>query len=67
MYAIRSYYARLPGKQFLAGGQLLWSNAKFSIGSGTSPALGSSDGGYATGSNGWFPGGGGFFTYNVSP
>jgi len=58
---------RLPGKQFLAGGQLLWSNAKFSIGSGTSPGLGSSDGGYATGSNGWFPGGGGFFTYRVSP
>jgi len=58
---------RLSGTQFVAGVQLLWSNAKFSIGSGTSPALGSSEGGYATGSNGWFPGGGGFFSYSVSP
>jgi long-chain fatty acid transport protein len=58
---------RLSGKQFVAGGQLLWSNAKFSIGAGTSPELGGSDGGYATGSNGWFPGGGGFFSYSVSP
>ena len=58
---------RLSGKQFVGGGQLLWSNAKFSIGAGTSPQLGGSDGGYATGSNGWFPGGGGFFSYSVSP
>jgi long-chain fatty acid transport protein len=58
---------RLDGNQFLLGGQLLWSNAKFSIGSGTSPLLGSGDGGYATGSGGWFPGGGGFLSYSLSP
>jgi long-chain fatty acid transport protein len=58
---------RLEGTQVLAAGQVLWSNAKFSIGSGTSPALGDGDGGYVTGSNGWFPGGGGFLSYSVSP
>ena len=58
---------RLAGTQVLASGQVLWSNAKFSIGSGTSPGLGGDDGGYATGSNGWFLGGGGFLSYSVSP
>jgi len=58
---------RLEGNQFLGGGQLLWSNTKFSIGSGTSPALGSNDGGYAVGHNGWFPGGGSFLSYTLSP
>ncbi len=58
---------RLEGNQFLVAGQLLWSNTAFSIGSGTSPALGEEDGGYAVGAGGWFPGGGGFFTYSVSP
>lgn len=58
---------RLEGNQFLGGGQLIWSNTKFSIDSGTSPALGSSDGGYAVGHEGWFPGGGAFGTYTVSP
>jgi len=58
---------RLEGTQVLASGQVLWSDAKFSIGSGTSPALGDGDGGYVTGSNGWFPGGGGFLSYSVSP
>lgn len=58
---------RLPGKQFVAGAQLLWSNTKFSIDSGTSPELGGINGGYAAGSGGWFPGGSAFFTYNVSP
>jgi long-chain fatty acid transport protein len=50
----------------LAAGQVLWSNAKFSIDAGTSPALGNDDGGYVTGSNGWFLGGGGFLSYSVS-
>lgn len=58
---------RLEGSQLLLGGQVLWGNTKFSIGSETSPALGSGDGGYAVGSNGWFPGGGAFFSYSVSP
>ena len=58
---------RLAGNQFLGAGQLLWGNTKFSIGSGTSPGLGSNDGGYAVGHDGWFPGGGGFASYTVSP
>ncbi len=58
---------RLSGTQVVGGVQLLWSNTKFSIGSGTSPELGSSDGGHLVGSNGWFPGGGGFLSYSVSP
>ena len=58
---------RLPGNQFLASGQLLWGNTKFSIGSGTAPGLGSNDGGYVVGDGGWFPGGGAFASYTVSP
>jgi long-chain fatty acid transport protein len=58
---------RLEGNQFLGSGQLFWSNTKFSIGSGTSPGLGGNDGGYAVGHDGWFPGGGGFASYTVSP
>ncbi len=58
---------RLDGTQVLAAGQLLWGNVKFSVGSGTSPALGSGDGGYTVGQNGWFPGGGAFASYSVSP
>lgn len=58
---------RLAGNQFLGAGQLLWGNTKFSIGSGTSPELGTNDGGYAIGHDGWFPGGGGFASYTVSP
>ncbi len=58
---------RLEGTQFLASGQVVWVNTKFSVGSGTSPGLGSGDGGYAVGSDGWLPGGGGFFSYSVSP
>src|SRR5215471_3935169 len=38
---------RLDGNQVLGGGQIGWSNTKFSIGSGTAPQLGSGDGGYA--------------------
>jgi long-chain fatty acid transport protein len=37
------------------------------VGSGTSPALGSGDGGFTVGQNGWFPGGGGYASYSVSP
>jgi long-chain fatty acid transport protein len=58
---------RLEGHQFLGAGQLLWSNTQFSIGSGTSPALGGNDGGYAVGDGGFLPGGGGFLSYTVSP
>src|SRR5262245_28939529 len=32
---------RLAGNQFLGGAEILWANTKFSIGSGTSPGLGS--------------------------
>ena len=58
---------RLDGTQVLAAGQLLWGDVKFSVGSGTSPALGSGDGGFTVGQNGWFLGGGGFASYSVSP
>ncbi len=58
---------RLDGTQILAAGQLLWSNTNFSPDSGTAPLLGSNDGGYAVGSDGWFPGGGAFLSYSVSP
>jgi long-chain fatty acid transport protein len=58
---------RLQGTQLLASGQVLWSNTKFSIDSGTSDDLGNEDGGYVVGSNGWLPGGGGFLSYSVSP
>jgi long-chain fatty acid transport protein len=58
---------RLEGNQFLAGGQLFWANTKFSIDSGTSPELGSNNGGYAVGHEGWFPGGSAFASYTVSP
>jgi long-chain fatty acid transport protein len=58
---------RLDGNQFLASGQLDYGRTKFSIGSGTSSALGTDDGGNAFGSDGWFLGGGGFLSYSVSP
>jgi long-chain fatty acid transport protein len=57
---------RLEGTQFLAGGQLDYGRTEFSIGSGTSGALGSDSGGNAFGSDGWFLGGGGFLSYSVS-
>jgi len=40
---------------------------KSSISAGTSPALGGDSGGNAFGSNGWFPGGGAFYSYSMSP
>jgi len=58
---------RLDGNQLLASGQLDYGKTKFSIGSGTSSALGIDSGGNAFGSDGWFLGGGGFFSYSVSP
>lgn len=58
---------RLEGTQFLAAGQLAYGWTKFSIGSRTSPELGSDNGGNAFGWSGWAPGGGGFFSYSVSP
>ena len=58
---------RLEGTQVLAAGQLMWANTKFSIDSGTSPALGNGNGGYTIGQNGWFPGGGAFASYSASP
>lgn len=58
---------RLEGTQFLASGQLDYGWTKFSIGSGTSPELGGNNGGNAFGLDGWFPGGGGFLSYSVSP
>jgi len=58
---------RLDGTQLLVSGQLLYGNTKFSIGSGTSAALGSGDGGHAVGWRGWFPGGGVFISHSVSP
>jgi len=58
---------RLGGTQFLLGAQLDYGRTDFSIGSGTSPALGAGDGGNAFGSDGWFLGGGPFLSYSVSP
>jgi long-subunit fatty acid transport protein len=57
---------RLEGTQFLGAGQIDYGRAKFSIGSGTSSALGTDNGGNAFGSDGWFPGGGAFFSYSAS-
>jgi len=57
---------RLDGTQFLASGQIDYANLNFSIAPGTSPALGVEDGGRAFGSDGWFLGGGGFFSYSLS-
>lgn len=58
---------RLEGTQALVAGQLDYGNMQFSIGSGTSPELGSDDGGHAFGSDGWFLGGGAFLSYSASP
>jgi long-chain fatty acid transport protein len=55
---------RLEGNQLTLGAQLLYANLGFSIGQDTSPVLGTSDGGNPVG---WFPGGGMFYSYSVSP
>jgi long-chain fatty acid transport protein len=56
----------LDGTQVLVGGQVMWLNTEFSADGGTSPGLGSNDGGRAMGSNGYVPGGGAFLTHRVS-
>jgi long-chain fatty acid transport protein len=58
---------RLDGNQLLASGQLAYGRTEFGIGLGTSPGLGIENGGNAFGSNGWFPGGGAFYSHSVSP
>jgi len=58
---------RLAGNQFLGAGQVLYGNVSFSPAPETSPGLGSGDGGHPVGHGGWFPGGGGFLSYTVSP
>src|SRR5512137_3006579 len=58
---------RLDGTQVLVGGQLMWLNTQFAVDGGTSPGLGSGDGGRAFGSNGYVPGGGAFLTHRLSP
>jgi long-chain fatty acid transport protein len=55
---------RLDGTQVALGAQLLYADLGFSIGQGTAPALGSGDGGNPVG---FFPGGGMFVSYSVSP
>jgi len=58
---------RLDGNQLLVTGQVLWGNVKFSLDSASSPALGTGGSGYVIGENGWFLGGGPFYSYSVSP
>ncbi len=55
---------RLEGKQVLLGTQILYTDPAFSIGTGTSPELGSANGGNPIG---FFPGGAGFYTQQLSP
>jgi len=57
---------RLEGTQVQAGGQLMWLNTSFSIGGGTSPALGGNDGGRSLGSNGFVPGAGAFVSHSLT-
>jgi long-chain fatty acid transport protein len=55
---------RLEGMQVMVGAQALYGDYGFSIGSETSPGLGTGDGGNPIG---WLPGGSGFFSYSASP
>jgi len=55
---------RLEGTQTTLAAQVLYGDLGFSIGQGTSPGLGDRDGGNPVG---WFPGGGAFLSYSVSP
>lgn len=55
---------RLDGDQFMLGAQMLHADLRLSIEPGTSPALGTGDGGNPIG---WFPGGGLFYTHSLSP
>lgn len=54
---------RLEGDQLTASGQIFYGDSGFSIGPGTSPALGSNDGGNPIG---WLPGGGLFYSHSIS-
>ena len=54
----------LDGKQVLLGAQVLYTDPSFSISSGTSPELGTANGGNPIG---FFPGGSGFYTQEISP
>jgi long-chain fatty acid transport protein len=58
---------RLDGSQLTLGAQMLYGNVEFSIGNETSAALGGDGGGRMIGANGWFPGGGFFYSHSVSP
>lgn len=58
---------RLDGTQVQLGTQLLYSDMKFSNSGASSPALGTNGSGNILGENGWFPGGGLFLSYSVSP
>ena len=55
---------RLAGDQLTLGAQMLHADLGFSPGQGTSPTLGSNNGGNPVG---WFPGGGMFYSQTVSP
>jgi long-chain fatty acid transport protein len=55
---------RLEGKQVLVGTQILYTDPRFSVSSDTSPALGTGDGGNPVG---FFPGGSGFYSQQISP
>ena len=58
---------RLDGAQVMGSGQVDYGNMEFSVKSGTSQGLGTENGGRSFGSDGWFLGGGGFFSYSLSP
>ena len=55
---------RLDGTQTTLAAQVLYGDLEFAIGQGTSPGLGDANGGNPVG---WFPGGGAFLSYSVSP
>lgn len=55
---------RLSGDQLTLGAQMLYGDVGFSIGQGTTPALGGNAGGNPIG---WLPGGGMFYSHSVSP
>jgi long-chain fatty acid transport protein len=54
---------RLDGDQITVSGQVFYGDSGFSIESGTSPALGTNEGGNPIG---WLPGGGVFYSHSIS-
>lgn len=54
---------RLDGNQVMLGAQALYGDLRLSVEPGTSPALGSGNGGNPIG---WFPGGGLFYSHSLS-